>query len=86
MSRQEVRDILDELRATIPGEIKAARWLARERQDMLAEARREADRIGAETREHETELVSRHGLVVEAERAAKQIVEMSSRRPGSGLV
>jgi hypothetical protein len=50
---------------------------------VLAEARRKADRVGAETREHQTELVSRHELVVQAERAAEQIVEKSSRRPGS---
>jgi hypothetical protein len=80
MNRQEVRDILDQMRATIPAEIKEARWIARERQDMLAEARREADRIDAETREQQTELVSRHELVVQAERAAEQIVENARSR------
>jgi cell division septum initiation protein DivIVA len=75
MNKQEIRDILDQMRATIPGEIKEARWIAQERQDMLAQAKREAERIAAETREHQTQLVSRHELIRQAEHAAKEIIE-----------
>ena len=32
------------MRATIPEEIKQARWIVKERQEMLAEAKREAER------------------------------------------
>ena len=33
------------MRATIPEEIKQARWIVKERQEMLGEAKREAERI-----------------------------------------
>ena len=45
VDKEEVYDILDQMRATIPEEIKQARWIVKERQEMLAEAKREAERI-----------------------------------------
>jgi len=37
VDREEVYEILDQMRATIPEEIKQARWIVKERQEMLAE-------------------------------------------------
>src|SRR3990170_487934 len=50
VDKEEVYDILDQMRATIPEEIKQARWIVKERQEMLADARaREREiRLGAE--------------------------------------
>src|SRR5215216_3045593 len=51
VDKEEIYDILDQMRATIPEEIKQARWIVKERQEMLAEAKREAEReirLGAE--------------------------------------
>ena len=42
VDKEEIYDILDQMRATIPEEIKQARWIVKERQEMLAEAKREA--------------------------------------------
>ena len=44
IDREAVYDILDQMRATIPEEIKQARWIVKERQEMLAEAKRKAER------------------------------------------
>ena len=51
IDREEIWEILDQMRATIPEEIKQARWIVKERQEMLAEAKREAERIVSEARE-----------------------------------
>src|SRR5213080_2733546 len=51
IDREEIYDILDQMRATIPEEIKQARWIVKERQEMLAEAKRETDRLIQEARE-----------------------------------
>src|SRR5512133_900885 len=56
IDREEIYDILDQMRATIPEEIKQARWIVKERQEMLAEAKREAERILKEAREREIRL------------------------------
>jgi hypothetical protein len=50
IDREEIYDILDQMRATIPEEIKQARWIVKERQEMLAEAKRECDRLIGEAR------------------------------------
>src|SRR3954462_10280734 len=50
IDREEIYEILDQMRATIPEEIKQARWIVKERQEMLAEAKREVDRLLAEAR------------------------------------
>src|ERR1700751_1100874 len=50
IDREEIYDILDQMRATIPEEIKQARWIVKERQEMLAEAKREQDRLLQEAR------------------------------------
>jgi cell division septum initiation protein DivIVA len=75
VNRQEIRDILDQMRAAIPDEIKEAQWIAQERQDILAQARREAEQILAETRERQTQLASRHDLIRQSEHAAEGILE-----------
>ena len=51
IDREEIYDILDQMRATIPEEIKQARWIVKERQEMLAEAKRECDRLIGEARD-----------------------------------
>ena len=56
IDREEIYDILDRMRATIPEEIKQARWIVKERQEMLAEAKRECDRILGEARETRLEM------------------------------
>ena len=48
VDREEIYDLLDQMRATIPEEIKQARWIVKERQEMLAEAKREAERAAEE--------------------------------------
>ena len=53
VDKEEIYDILDQMRATIPEEIKQARWIVKERQEMLAEAKREAERIVKEARERQ---------------------------------
>src|SRR3569623_1746647 len=51
VDKEEIYDILDQMRATIPEEIKQARWIVKARQEMLAEAKREAERIVRAARE-----------------------------------
>ena len=80
VSQEEIYDILDQMRATIPEEIKQARWIVKERQEMLAEAKREAERIVKEARERQTQLVSQEEITKQAERAAEDIIEDARAR------
>ena len=80
VDKEEIYDILDQMRATIPEEIKQARWIVKERQEMLAEAKREAERIVKEARERQAQLVSQQEVTKQAERAAEDIIEDARAR------
>ena len=80
IDREEIYDILDQMRATIPEEIKQARWIVKERQEMLAEAKRECDRILGEAREQAVREASQTEIVKLAERKAEDIVDDARRQ------
>ena len=80
VDREEIYDLLDQMRATIPEEIKQARWIVKERQEMLAEAKRESERILKEARDQQQRLVSQEEITLQAERAAEEIVEDANAR------
>src|SRR6266568_4774650 len=79
IDREEIYDILDQMRATIPEEIKQARWIVKERQEMLAEAKREVDRLLAEAREQAVREASQTEIVKIAEHQADEIVQDARR-------
>jgi cell division septum initiation protein DivIVA len=68
------------MRATIPEEIKQARWIVKERQEMLAEAKREAERIVKEAHDEQLRLVSEQEVVKQAENHAEDIIEEARAR------
>jgi cell division septum initiation protein DivIVA len=80
VDKEEIYDLLDQMRATIPEEIKQARWIVKERQEMLAEAKREAERIVKEARERQDRLISGEEVMKTAERAAEDILDEAQAR------
>ncbi|MCJ7666071.1 MAG: ATPase, partial [Actinobacteria bacterium] len=41
----EVYDLIEELRNVLPDEFKQSRWIVKERENMIAEAKKQADKI-----------------------------------------
>jgi vacuolar-type H+-ATPase subunit H len=80
VDKEKLYDILDQMRSTIPEEIKQARWIVKERQEMLAEAEREAERMVQEASERQTQLVSGHERIRQAERATEDIIDDARAR------
>ena len=80
IDREELFEIIDQMRSTIPEEIKQARWIVKERQEMLAEAKREAERIVKEARDEQTRLISDQEISKQAERQADEIIEDARAR------
>jgi hypothetical protein len=80
VDKEEIYDLLDQMRATIPEEIKQARWIVKERQEMLAEAKREAERIVKEARERQDRLISNEEVMKAAERQAEDIIDEAQAR------
>ena len=80
VDKEKLYGLLDRMRSTIPEEIKQARWIVKERQEMLAEAKREAERIVKEARDRQNQLVSDEEVTKQAERAAEDIIEDARAR------
>jgi vacuolar-type H+-ATPase subunit H len=80
VDREEIYDLLDQMRSTIPEEIKQARWIVKERQEMLAEAKQEADRVLREAQERAEQLASEMEVVRLADRQAGQVLEDARER------
>ena len=80
IDREAIYDLLDQMRSTIPEEVKQARWIVKERQEMLAEAKRESERILAEAREKAAYEASQEEVVKLAEREAAEILEEARMR------
>ena len=74
VNRSEVMALLDELRGLLPAEITQARSVLAGKDDVLADGRREADRIIAAAREERLRMLSEHEVFVEAQAEADRLV------------
>ncbi len=77
LDRRQACSIVDRMRATIPEEIKQARWINKEADEMRAEARREAERILDEARQERDRLLGAEEVAKLAERRAAGIVQQA---------
>jgi vacuolar-type H+-ATPase subunit H len=75
VDEQEILDILDQIRVSVPDELKAARRLTQDRDQIIADAHAEAERIVQEAETEAVERVSQHNLVRVAEGRAADIEE-----------
>ncbi|MBA2442450.1 MAG: ATPase [Rubrobacter sp.] len=80
VDRDAAFDLIDQMRQTIPEELKQARWIVKERQSMLDEARSESDRIVRQAQEEAEKLTSEAEITKQAEKQAAELVEESRRR------
>jgi len=77
---EKVYEIIDEIRAQFPDELKQARWIVKERQEMLEEAEKEANRILEEARDRAQALASDQEIVKLAEQQAAEILDNARTR------
>ena len=75
ISKEEVLELLDEALTRLPEELRAARWLLKEREEYLARVRHEGDEILDQARTRAERMVQRTEVVRAAEQRARQIIE-----------
>lgn len=75
VNRDEVLDQLDEAIERLPEELRAARWLLKEREEYLAKVRREGEEILDQARTRAERMVQRTEVVKASEARARKIVE-----------
>ncbi len=72
---EKVYEIIDEIRDQFPEELKQARWIVKERQEMLEEAEKEANRVLEEARSKAEQLASEEEVVRLAQQQAADIMD-----------
>jgi cell division septum initiation protein DivIVA len=75
VNREELLELLEEAIDRLPDELRAARWLLKEREEFLAKVRREGDEILAQARARAERMVQRTEVVKAAESRARKIVD-----------
>src|SRR5216683_4011214 len=71
VDEQEVLDILDQVRVSIPDELKAARKLTQEREQVIGDAHAEAQRILTDADAQVAERIAEHSVARLAEQRAR---------------
>ena len=75
VNKAEMLGLLDELRATLPEELREAQWVLKDRDEVIDQGRKEAERIIADARTEAARLVSRTEVMQSATKEAERIVE-----------
>jgi len=75
IDEQKLYEIIDQIRANFPEEIKQARWIVKERQEMLEEAEKEAKLITDEAKEKAKEMADETEIVKLAEKQSSDMLE-----------
>ena len=75
VSRDELLHLLEQAQEQLPEEVRAARWLLKEREDFIARARREHRALIDEGRAQVSRMVERQQVVKDAEARARKILD-----------
>lgn len=80
INKDEILDLLVEVRSRLPEELRAARWLLKEREEFLDKVRREGEDLLDEARGQAERMVQRTEVVKAAEARGRQIVDKAEDR------
>jgi len=80
LKEADILNIIDQMRTSIPGEVKQARHIIQDKEDILAQAQEEATNIVLRAREEAERTVSREGLLRTAEERAQEIIRRATEQ------
>ena len=78
--RDKVLDMLDEIIAQLPVELKQARTIVESRNELIGQARREAETLIRQAQEKAAEMVSEEAIYVEAKRQCQEMLIQTQDR------
>ena len=74
LERDRVLDLLDEIIAQLPAEIKQSRTIVESRNELISQARREAEGILRQAQDRANELVAKEEIYKEARKRSEELV------------
>lgn len=78
VEKEEILDIIKEIRLKLPDELKQAKWVKEERQRILVEAQKEADDIVKEAENRIISMIDEHEITRKAYEQKAQIIETAN--------
>ena len=80
LERDRVLDILDEIIAQLPAELKQSRTIVESRNELINQARREADSILRQAQEQAQQMVTKEAVYKEAKQKSDELVGQTQDR------
>jgi vacuolar-type H+-ATPase subunit H len=75
VNREEALELVQEMRASLPEEVKQARWVVKDREQLLTKARKDAEGIIQEALEEQSKLLAQEEVVKQSVKEAERILE-----------
>ena len=80
LEREKVLDVLDEIRANLPSDLKMAREIVGKRNDILESGKKEAENMRKQAEEFARQRVSEHEVTQEARNKAAEMIASAEQR------
>ena len=80
IERDKVLDMLDEIITQLPAELKQSRTIVESRNELISQARREAEGIIRQAQEQASQLVAKENIYNEAKRRSEELVMQTQVR------
>lgn len=80
VERDRVLDMLDEVIAQLPGELKQSRTIVESRNELISQARREAESIVRQAQEQAKQMVTKEAIYAEAKRRSEEMVNQTQMK------
>ena len=80
VERDKVLDMLDEIIAQLPAELKQARTIVESRNELIGQARREAETLIRQAQEKADQMVSEEAIYQEAKRQCHEMLAQTQNR------
>ena len=80
LERDRVLDMLDEIIAQLPAELKQARTIVESRNEIVGQARREAEGVLRDAQEKAKQMVTKEAVYVEAKKLSDELVFQTQER------
>jgi hypothetical protein len=75
INREEALELIQEMRASLPEEVKQARWVVKDREQLLTKARKDAEGIIQQALEEQHRMTSQEEVVKASAREAERLLD-----------
>jgi F0F1-type ATP synthase membrane subunit b/b' len=74
VNREKILEMLQEMQESLPEEVKQARWIVKDREELLAKARTDAEKIVETAREEQLRMAKKEAVVERAREEAERLL------------